>query len=108
MNTIIVLFNLQNQRERDAYERWARETDLPTVRRLDSVDGFDGLRATGLLGSDQAPPYQYIEVIRINDMARFGEEVGTPTMQQVASEFRAFAKDPLFIVCDALDAGGDA
>ncbi|MCC5861327.1 MAG: REDY-like protein HapK [Gammaproteobacteria bacterium] len=102
MPQIIVLFNLKTDADRDAYEHWAKTTDLPTVRGLSAVDGFDALRAEGLLGGDGKPPYEYIEVIRINDMARFREEVGTDAMRQVAAEFRGFADSPQFIVCEAL------
>ena len=103
MTVIIALFNLQDAGARDRYEAWARDTDLPTVRGLDSVDRFDTLHATMLLGSDTPPPFEYIEIIELNDFDRFREEVATETMQRVAGEFRAFAKDPQFIVCDLLD-----
>ena len=106
MSVIIALFNLQDDSARERYEQWALATDLPTVRKLDSVDRFDSLRSKMVLGSDAAPPYDYIEIIELNDFARFREEVATETMQQVAGEFRTFAKDPMFIVCDLL--GGDA
>ena len=58
-----------------------------------------------LLGSDTAPPYEYIEIIELNDFDRFRNEVATESMQQVAAEFRGFAKDPQFIVCELLDRG---
>lgn len=106
MTVIIALFNLQDAGARERYEAWALGTDLPTVRKLDAVDRFDTLRARMLLGSDTAPPYEYIEIIELNDFDRFREEVATETMQQVAAEFRAFAKDPQFIVCDRLDGAG--
>lgn len=103
MPHIIVLFNLKPDAAPEAYENWARETDLPTVRKLSAVASFDGLRATSMLGSNDSPPYQYIEIIKVNDMAVFGEEVSTETMRKVAAEFRAFAQAPQFIVCETLD-----
>lgn len=106
MTVIIALFNLQDAAAQAEYEAWALATDLPTVRKLGSVERFDTLRATMLLGSESPPPYQYIEIIELNDFGRFREEVATETMQRVASEFRAFAKDPQFIVCDLLDGAG--
>ncbi len=102
MPQIIVLFNLKSDADRQAYEHWARTTDLPTVRGLSAVDGFDALRAESMLGGDAKPPYEYVEVIRINDMARFRDEVGSETMRQVAAEFRGFADSPQFIVCESL------
>ena len=106
MTVIIALFNLQDAGARERYEAWALATDLPTVRKMDSVDRFDTLRARMLLGSESPPPYEYIEIIELNDFDRFREEVATDTMQQVAAEFRGFAKDPQFIVCDLVDGAG--
>ena len=105
MTVIIALFNLQDADARAKYEAWALATDLPTVRKMDSVDRFDTLRAKMLLGTDSPPPYEYIEIIELNDFDRFREEVATEAMQRVAGEFRGFAKDPQFIVCDLLDGG---
>ncbi len=103
MPHIIVLFNLKPDADPQAYENWARETDLPTVRKLSSVAGFDALRTVSMLGSQDSPPYQYIEVIKVKDMTGFGEEVATQTMRKVAAEFRSFAQSPQFIVCESLD-----
>jgi len=99
---IVVLFNLQTNGDVAAYESWARGTDIPTVRGLKSTSGFDVLRCTGMLGSEDAPPYQYIEIIDVADMDLFGEEVATEAMQKVASEFQAFADNPQFILTEAL------
>ena len=102
MKRIVVLFNLKDAASAAAYEAWARSTDLPVVNGLDSVDGFSVHRASGMLGSDASPPYQYIEIIDVNDMELFGEEVSTDTMQKVAGEFQAFADAPVFMLTDSL------
>ena len=41
MATIIVLFNLKPGVDPGRYEAWARSTDLPIVRGLPAVQGFD-------------------------------------------------------------------
>lgn len=102
MNTLIILFNLKDDGQRAGYERWAAESDRPAVRRMQSVDSFDGLRSVSLLSGDGEPPYQYIEVIRVNDLAGFRNEVSDDAMQQLASEFNAFTSEPAFIVCETL------
>ena len=102
MTRIVVLFNLRDADSVGEYEAWARSTDLPTVNELKSVDSFTVHRATGLLGTDDAPPYQYVEIIDVNDMAVFGEDVATETMRKVAGEFQAFADAPVFILTDSL------
>ena len=78
--TVVVLFNLKAGADAQAYEQWARSTDLPIVRKLGSVDSFEVLRTTGLLGSDAPAPYQYVEILRINDLGQLGKDVGSATM----------------------------
>jgi hypothetical protein len=103
MTNLVVLFNLKGGVEPSVYEAWAKSTDLPIVRGLDSIGSFSVYRATGLLGSDENPPYQYIEVINIGDMERFGEEVASETMQRVAAEFQEHADAPLFLMTESID-----
>lgn len=99
---IIVLFNLKADADRTAYEKWARTTDIPGVRALGSVDDFQVYRATGLLGTDAQPAFQYIETIDVPDMAAFGADVSSEAVQKVAGEFHNFADNPQFILTEAL------
>ena len=95
---IIVLFNLQDGKSAEDYEEWARTKDIPGVNGLGSVDGFEVFRSEGLLFSDSTPPYQYIEILDINDMDAFGEDASTPDMQAIAGEFQnEIARDLVFI-----------
>ena len=103
MTKIVVLFNLKDGVNPSDYETWAKSTDLPIVRGLDSIESFSVYRASGLLGSDELPPYQYVEVISVGDMTRFGEEVASETMQRVASEFQKHADGPLFLMTESID-----
>lgn len=102
MAKIIVLFNLKSDADVSEYENWARTTDLPTVNGLKSIDSFEVLKSSSMLGTDQAPPYQYVEILDVNDFAVFGEEVSTETMGKVAGEFQAFADSPMFIVTEQI------
>ncbi len=102
MSTILVLFNLKPGTDVAAYEKWARERDLPTVRGLPSVAGFDVLRSQGLLMGEGKSPYQYAEFIDVKDMAAFGKDVSSDVVQKGAAEFQAFADNPIFIVCEKL------
>jgi hypothetical protein len=103
MSVLIVLFNLKDQHQRKAYEEWARKTDLPTVTALPSVDTFKVHRVAGLFGSDEAAPYQYVEMININSLEQFGADVATDTMAAVASEFREFADNPVFMLSNDIE-----
>jgi hypothetical protein len=100
MAALVVLFNLQDDTAADQYEEWARTTDVPTVKGLDSVDDFRVFRADGLLMSNDPSPYDYVEIIEVNDMEQFGAEMESETVQQTAAEFQEFAEDPTFILTE--------
>lgn len=99
---IVALFNLRPNVSAEDYENWAKETDIPTVNGLQSVDKFEVFRSTGLLGSEDTPPYSYIEIIDVGNMEQFGGEVSTATMQKVAGEFQEMVQDLVFITTDRL------
>lgn len=101
MTTLIVLFNLKRGVSVKRYEAWARATDLPIVRALPSIGGFDVYKASGLL-SGAPSPYAYVEVIRVSDLAQFRTDVSSAIMQKVAAEFRELADAPQFILTEAL------
>lgn len=102
MQTLIVLFRLKPGADVSAYEAWARTTDLPVVRQLSSVAGFDVFRTAGLFGSSEKAPYDYVEMIGIRDLPGFQEDVATETMRRVAGEFRQFAADPVFMLTNRI------
>jgi hypothetical protein len=102
MTTIVVLFNLKPGKSAADYEAWARSTDLPTVNALRSVDEFQILRSQGLLGTNAPAPYQYVELLRINNMDGLFADIGSTIMQKVATEFQSFADNPQFIVCQSI------
>ncbi len=101
MTTIVVLFNLKPGISVADYERFAREMDIPEVNRLPSVERFEVLKASGLMGGGESP-YAYIEILRVRDLAALGQDVQSPVMQQVVSTFRGMADNPLFIVTSPL------
>lgn len=94
---ILVLFNLKPGVDPAAYESWARTRDIPTVRALPSIAGFEVAAATGLLMGEGKPPYQYVEVIDVGNPDQFGKDVATEEMQKISSEFQQFADNPLFV-----------
>jgi hypothetical protein len=98
MTTLIVLFNLKPGLSAQDYEHWARTTDLVTVRSLKSIDQFQVFRTQGVLGSDQKAPYQYVELLTVNDMPGLFADISTPIMQRVAAEFQGFADAPIFMI----------
>ncbi|MFB2552323.1 hypothetical protein [Ensifer soli] len=101
---IIVLFNLRHDVSVADYEAWAVKTDIPIVNALGSIKSFTVLKATGVLGSDAAPPYQYVEIVDVADETQFGTDCATETMKKVAAEFQALADNPVFIATTELGA----
>ncbi len=102
---IVALFNLKPGVTRERYESWARTTDIPTVNALASVADFQVMRATGLLGSSAAPPYQYVELIDVADPDQFGRDVAGEEMSRIAAEFQSIA-DVAFITTEPLTVEG--
>ena len=103
MATLIVLFNLQSDADVSAYEDWAKNSDLKTVRALSSCDSFEIYRTSGLFGKNVPAPYEYVEVIQIGDLGTFGQEVQTETMAAVAAQFRSFADNPIFMLSENIE-----
>ncbi|MEO1485630.1 MAG: REDY-like protein HapK [Bacteroidota bacterium] len=102
MAALVVLFNLKDDSAKEAYEAWAKNTDVPTASSLKSVDDFKVFRLGNIMGTENPSPYQYCEVLHINDMGLLGEEVGSEAMQKVAAEFQGFADNPIFIVSEQI------
>jgi hypothetical protein len=99
---IIALFNLKQGASRDEYEAWARSRDLPTVNGLSSVEDFQVLRATGLLFSEDKPPYDYIEVLDIKGLDAFMQDCGGEAVGALAREMGAFTDGAVFITTERL------
>ena len=102
MSKVIVLFNIEEGVCVNAYENGAQNTDLPLVNKLPGVENFEVLRTISLFGSDDAAPYQYIEIIDISDIEKFQIALGDETMQRVAQEFQGFADNPIFVTTESL------
>lgn len=99
---ILVLFNLKPETSIAEYEAWAKSVDIPTVNGLGSIKKFEVFRTTGLLFSEDKPPYQYFETIDILDMDKFGQEAGSDTMQKIAEAFQGMVDDLVFITTEKL------
>ncbi len=103
MSNVLVLFNLQEGVDVEEYERWAKTRDLPIARNLSSVDQFNVLKTNGMFGTDAPAPYQYVELLQVNDFEKLGAEAGEGEMAKVASEFAGFADNPQFIVLQDIE-----
>ncbi len=99
---IVALFNLKPEVSVEDYENWAKSTDIPTVNGLKSIDDFKVYKSIALLGTEDKPPYAYVEVIDVNDMEGFGADVSTEKMQAISAEFQAMTSELFFILTEKL------
>jgi hypothetical protein len=88
---MIVLVDLKEGVDPEDYERWVLESYAPAVRELPSVEDWRDYRATGLLGSDAAPPYRYVVTLDIRDLDQLGRDVASEGMQGLLSELHDLA-----------------
>ena len=91
MPSMIVLVNLKEGVDPEDYEHWVLESYAPAVRELPSVEDWRDYRATGLLGSDAAPPYRYVVTLDIRDLDQLGRDVASEGMQGLLSELHDLA-----------------
>ena len=92
MPSMIVLVDLKEGVDPEDYERWVLESYAPAVRELPSVEDWRDYRATGLLGSDAAPPYRYVVTLNIRDLDQLGRDVASEGMQGLLSELHDLAE----------------
>ena len=92
MPSMIVLVDLKEGVDPEDYERWVLESYAPAVRELPSVEDWRDYRATGLLGSDAAPPYRYVVTLDIRDLDQLGRDVASEGMQGLLSELHDLAE----------------
>ena len=98
---ILALFNLKPGTSVQDYEKWAQTVDIPTVNGLGSIEKFEVYKVTGMLFSEEKPPYDYFELLDILDMDQFGSEAGSEIMQKVAAEFQSMVHDLIFMTSEA-------
>ena len=102
MPALVILFNLKDGVSEADYEAWAKSADLPIVRGHKGVDGFDLYRANTLFRTDNAAPYRYIEVIDINDLDQFNEDVALEVQKPISQKFGEIADRPVVMLCDKI------
>jgi hypothetical protein len=92
MTTMVVLVNLKEGVNSEDYERWVLESYAPAVRSLPSVEDWRNHRISDLLGSDAAPPYQYVVTLEVSDPVKLGQDMESEEMQGLLSELHRFVE----------------
>ena len=76
-NVVFFLTRLSSQEDREAYEHWVRETDVPTARGLPGVNNYRVVRLESpVMDGVSSPPYDYIEIIEISDLETYQNALG--------------------------------
>lgn len=102
MRRLFVFFKLKSGTDVAAYETWARDVDIPTVRALPSVAGFTVHKCVEAL-ADARPPHDYVEIIDVADVDQFYQDIGTDQMKAVSEQFGGFTDNPVFVWTDPVE-----
>lgn len=90
--TLIVMLRLKEGVSPEDYERWARENDAPTAKSLPSIEEWVLYRAEGLVGSDGTPPFDYVEVVQVNDTQKMAQDMAGEAIQRMSAELAQYAE----------------
>jgi DNA-binding Lrp family transcriptional regulator len=88
---MIVLVKLKEGVDPEDYERWILDSYAPAVRDLPSVEDWRDYRVSGLLGSEAAPPYQYVVTLDVKDLDQLGSDMAGEEMRRLFSELHDLA-----------------
>ena len=101
-NMLIVIFNLKKGVSEKDYEDWAIKEDVPIVSGLTSVSEYKVYRSLGIFGSEESPPYRYIEMIAFSDLDQFTSDISSEKkMDGIVKKFQSFADNPIFMITEA-------
>lgn len=100
MPTLIMLSTLREGADRDAYERWAREVDRPTVLALPSIDDWRLYRVAGALGDGAEAPCDYVEIAKVNDLEQLERDLGTETAAELTRALHEHCEPPTFLTSE--------
>ena len=92
MTTIAVLVKVKEGVSPEDYERWVLESYASAVRELPSVSAWRNHKVGGVLGSDEAPPYDYVVTLQVEDLAQLGEEMAEDRTRALLSELHGYTE----------------
>jgi hypothetical protein len=99
---MIVLFNLNDDQAEDEFVQWMKDCDIPVVSELSSVTEYSLAKTVGMLGGEGEPPYKYMEIIRISDFDKLGEEASAEAIQNVGAQFQQKIKDGIWLLSEQI------
>jgi hypothetical protein len=94
--TLVVLLKLKSGVDPQEYEGWAREHDAPTALARPSIAEWSLYRSQGLIGADGTGPFDYIEIVQVNDTDQMAEDMAGEAIQRMAAQLGDYA-DATFV-----------
>lgn len=78
------------------YERFVREVDYPTARRIPSIEHYEVVRIAG--GVAAGLPCDYLEIVSVHDLERYRADLETlPGRESFLAELRRFVGDAVVL-----------
>lgn len=99
---MIVLFNLNDDQTEDEFVQWMKDNDIPVVSKLSSVTEYNLAKTVGMLGGEGEAPYQFMEIIRISDFDKLGEEAADETIQNIGAQFQQKIRDGIWLLSEQI------
>lgn len=99
---MIVLFNLNDDQTEDEFVQWMKDNDIPVVSKLSSVTEYNLAKTVGMLGGEGDPPYQYMEIIRVSDFDKLGEEAADETIRNIGAQFQQKIRDGIWLLSEQI------
>ena len=99
---MIVLFNLNDDQTEDEFVQWMKDNDIPVVSKLSSVIEYNLAKTVGMLGGDGEAPYKFMEIIRVSDFDKLGEEAADETIQNIGAQFQQKIRDGIWLLSEQI------
>ncbi len=97
--TLIVMLKLKEGADRQRYEAFARDTDRPTAMALSSIRDWQLYRAQGLVGADGDTPFDYLEVVQVDDTDQMAQDMAGPQIAELSEQLAEFAEGR-YVLCE--------
>ena len=88
MATLFFLSKLKPKADAKEYERWVREVDYPTSKKLKSIKSYKAHKIHGPLMGEQV--YDYIEVIEVTSLEDYKKDLTTAAAKKIFSDWSKF------------------
>lgn len=72
-----------------AYERWVREVDYPSAKKLQSIISYTNYRLVAPFRKADVP-YDYLEVVHVTDLEAYRQDLAGPDAQQLRQQLMEF------------------